>query len=109
MQILNWSSEFGDKLEVAKMLENDERKEIKITMPSGTFMKEHKAPGAISVQVLSGEIDFSVGDTTHNLKALDMISLEAEVVHALVAKTNSIIRLTLSKIDSEKRVFKLAQ
>lgn len=107
MQIQSWDSKFSDKLEVTKMLENDERKEIKITMPKETFMKEHKAPGAISVQVLFGEIEFSVDELTHNLKTLDMISLEANVVHALVAKTDSIVRLTLSKNDSEKRVFSL--
>lgn len=107
MQVLNWNSTFKDKLEVEKMFESDEAKEIKITMPKYSSMKEHKAPGAISVQVLVGEIDFSLNDEVINLKALDMIRVGANIVHALQAKENSIIRLTLSKNDSEKRVFSL--
>ena len=68
-------------------------------------MKEHKAPGAIMVQVLSGKIDFGVGENNVILDALDMVTLEPNVIHALTALENSIVRLSLSKNDDVSRVF----
>ena len=70
-------------------------------------MKEHKAPGAIMVQVLSGKIEFGVGDENVILGALDMITLEPNVLHALTALENSIVRLSLSKNDDVSRVFRV--
>ena len=70
-------------------------------------MKEQTAPGAIMVQVLSGKIDFSVGENNVILDALDMVTLEPNVIHALTALENSIVRLSLSKNDDVSRVFRV--
>ena len=39
----------------------------------------------------------------------DLVSLEASIPHDLVAVENSIVRLTLSKLDSVDRVVKVSE
>lgn len=95
-----------DGVGAVKLAQTAASKEIRITMQKGAVMPSHKAPGEICVQVLRGEIDFSLDDTGEamRLKELDLITLAPLVPHSLKALENSIIRLSLSTIDSEKRV-----
>ncbi|MDL0089669.1 cupin domain-containing protein [Campylobacter gastrosuis] len=105
MQTFTWqSSEFNGVL-VDKIHEMGGVKEIRIRLEKGAVMKEHKAPGAIMVQVLRGEIDFSVNENLVKLNELDMITLDANVPHSLLALKDSIVRLSLSKNDDVSRVF----
>lgn len=60
-------------------------------------MDKHKAPGAISVQVLEGKIVFEVENEKIEMPKGALISLEAQVSHRLDALENSVIRLSLSK------------
>lgn len=106
MQIISWNtSEFkaGEVL-VNVLTQNSSSKEIQILMAENSLMKEHKAPFDISVQVLKGELEFSVENETQILKELDMISLEANKAHSLRALKDTIVRLSLAKGDSIARV-----
>ena len=105
MEKIVWQNSIFDGVTIAKLFDGPHSKEIRINLEKGAQMKEHKAPGAIMVQVLSGKIDFSVGENNVILDALDMVTLEPNVVHALVALENSIVRLSLSKNDDVSRVF----
>ena len=105
MEKIVWQNDVFNGVTVAKLFDGPHSKEIRINLEKGAQMKEHKAPGAIMVQVLSGKIDFSVGENNVILDALDMVTLEPNVVHALVALENSIVRLSLSKNDDVSRVF----
>ena len=105
MEKIVWQNDVFNGVTVAKLFDGPHSKEIRINLEKGAQMKEHKAPGAIMVQVLSGKIDFSVGENNVVLDALDMITLEPNVVHALTALENSIVRLSLSKNDDVSRVF----
>ena len=107
MEKIVWQNDVFNGVTVAKLFDGPHSKEIRINLEKGAQMKEHKAPGAIMVQVLSGKIDFSVGADNVILGALDMITLEPNVVHALAALENSIVRLSLSKNDDVSRVFKV--
>ncbi|NDJ27879.1 cupin domain-containing protein [Campylobacter sp. MIT 19-121] len=106
MQVISWDRlEFKDEQVGIKVLhENANAKEIQIIMPKESMMKEHKAPFDISVQVLKGEIEFSLENEIFKLKALDMIALSANVPHSLKALKDSIVRLSLAKADSIARV-----
>ncbi|MFP5983546.1 cupin domain-containing protein [Helicobacter pylori] len=86
-----------EKLHIEVLNENSLTKEIRICMPKGTILDKHKAPGAISVQVLEGKIVFEVGDEKIEMPKGALISLEAQVSHRLDALENSVIRLSLSK------------
>ncbi|MBM0611317.1 cupin domain-containing protein [Helicobacter pylori] len=86
-----------EKLHIEALSENSSNKEMRICMPKGAVMDKHKAPGAISVQVLEGKIVFEVGDEKIEMPKGALISLEAQVLHRLDALENSVIRLSLSK------------
>lgn len=107
MEKIVWQNDVFNGVTIAKLFDGPHSKEIRINLEKGAQMKEHKAPGAIMVQVLSGKIDFSVGENSVILDALDMITLEPNVIHALTALENSIVRLSLSKNDDVSRVFKV--
>ena len=107
MEKIVWQNDVFNGVTVAKLFDGPNSKEIRINLEKGAQMKEHKAPGAIMVQVLSGKIDFSIGENSVILDTLDMITLEPNVVHALDALENSIVRLSLSKNDDVSRVFKV--
>jgi len=59
------------------------------------------------VNVLEGEINFGVEGKTHPLNKGDIITLEGNIAHDLTALKDSIIRLTLSKLDHPERVEKV--
>jgi hypothetical protein len=107
MEKIVWQNNVFNGVTIAKLFDGPNSKEIRINLEKGAQMKEHKAPGAIMVQVLSGKIDFSVGENSVILDTLDMITLEPNVIHALIALENSIVRLSLSKNDDVSRVFRV--
>jgi len=93
-----------DKVVTKVVLESSFSKEIAILMKSGQLMKEHKAPFPIIVHVLKGEIDFGTQGNNQSLKEGDIITLLSNVSHDLFARRDSVVRLTLSKLDKAERV-----
>lgn len=92
---------------VTLLLETEFSKEIRIVFDKGQVMENHKAPFAIIVQVIKGSIDFGVNKGVNKLKTGDMISLQPNVIHNLTATEISVVRLSLSKLDTVKRVKKV--
>jgi quercetin dioxygenase-like cupin family protein len=93
-----------EKVQITPMLESDSSKEIRIVFKKEQFMKDHKTVYPITVEIVDGAIDFGVGEKAYNLIKGDIVSLEASVVHNLLAMEDSIVRLSLSKSDSVDRV-----
>ena len=89
---------------ISIMLETDNSKEIRIVFKKGQIMKEHKTPFPILVQVFKGSIDFGVNGKKQRLNEGSIIALPGGVPHDLLAIKESIVRLSLSKSDSLKRV-----
>lgn len=100
---------FGEKVQIDKTMETPFSKEIRICMAVGNVMKEHTAPGAITIMVLTGRVTITSMDDTVELIDGEMVCFDANVPHSLEAHEQSVIRLTLSKNDSVKRVISLAQ
>lgn len=107
MKIANLTSDLTynqDKPVITVLLETDNTKEIRIAMSKNTTMKEHKTAFPIVVEVFEGEIDFGVQGEVHTLTKGSLIALEGGVPHDLLAKKDSIARLTLTKKDEVSRV-----
>jgi quercetin dioxygenase-like cupin family protein len=96
-----------NKVAIKVMMETETSKEIRILFRKGQLMKEHKAGFPITVCVHQGTITFGVNDEKHILKSGDLISLDPNVPHDLLANEDSIVRLTLSKSDNLDRVKKV--
>jgi len=64
-------------------------------MRPGARLAEHHAPGPITVQVLQGEIEFSVGETVHTLHVGNLLALPARVPHSVHAVQESVFLLTI--------------
>lgn len=109
MEITSFNKElvFEDKIKTKVILETSFSKEIRIVMKEGQEMKEHKTKFPIIVHVLEGLVDFGVQGTVHRFDAGSIISLDANIPHDLLAKKDSIVRLTLSKQDAVERVEKV--
>ena len=92
------------KPKITVLLESDTSKEIRIAMKKGQVMKKHQTAFPIVVEIFEGAIEFSVEGEKHHLEKGDIISLNANVPHTLLGKLNSVIRLSISKHDTIKRI-----
>jgi quercetin dioxygenase-like cupin family protein len=89
---------------ITPLIANDFTKEIRIVFRSGQSMKAHKTSFPITVMIVSGKIDFGVGEERYPLVSGDVVALEGNVMHDLNALEDSIVRLSLHKGDSVARV-----
>ena len=102
--------EFNENKPAIKVIfETDFTKEIRILMRENQEMKEHQTPFPIVGELLEGEIIFGVEGQNYEVKKGDLLTLSGGVPHNLIAKKESVIRLTLSKLDSSKRVEGVAE
>ncbi len=68
---------------------------IRMVLPAGKTLPEHKAHGEIIVQCLEGDITFTTMGTPKKLRAGDMLYLAAGEPHALEAVHDSSFLLTI--------------
>jgi quercetin dioxygenase-like cupin family protein len=93
-----------NRVAVKLILETSFSKEIRILLKKGQEMKEHKTPFPIIIHLLEGAIDFGVSNKVNRLTSGDVLTLNGNVPHNLVATKDSMVRLTLSKGDKVERV-----
>jgi quercetin dioxygenase-like cupin family protein len=68
---------------------------IRLVVPAGKDIPEHKAPGEITVQCLEGEVDFTAEGKTQRLKPGQLLYLAAGVPHSLHGVQDSSVLLTI--------------
>jgi quercetin dioxygenase-like cupin family protein len=98
-----------DKVQITVILETSFSKEIRIAFKKGQMMKEHKTAYPIVIHLLEGSIEFGAQGEKHQLKKGDVLTLDGNISHDLFANEESVVRLTLSKLDSSDRVEKVAE
>lgn len=96
---------YGESKPIIDVLLNTNAiKEVRIVFRKDQEMKEHKAGYPIVVEVVEGSIDFGVVGERHILNKGMLVALEASISHDLVAREDSIVRLSLHKSDNISRV-----
>jgi len=74
---------------------------IRMILPAGKILSEHKAPGEIIVQCLEGDITFTTIGEPKKLRAGDMLYLAAGEPHKLEAVADSSFLLTIALQSGE--------
>ncbi|MCI2228526.1 cupin [Polaribacter sp. MSW13] len=97
----------NNKPTITVLFETAHTKEIRIVMKEGQFMKEHKAPFPIVIEIFEGEITFGINGEKQVLSKGDIISLQGNVPHDLTCTVDCIIRLSISVLDHVDRVNKV--
>jgi len=64
-------------------------------LPKGAKISSHTSARDASVLILQGEVDFTLGDQVHRVRAGDWFFMEAGLVHALSAVEDLAFLLTL--------------
>jgi len=59
-------------------------------------LREHTASSQIAVQVISGQLTFSTAEKSQLLTAGQLILLEANIPHSVVAESDAVMLLTLT-------------
>ena len=68
---------------------------IRLVIPSGKDIPEHKAHGEITVQCLEGRVSFTAGNTTQELEAGQLLYLADEESHSLHGIDDASVLVTI--------------
>jgi quercetin dioxygenase-like cupin family protein len=68
---------------------------LRLALPSGKVIPEHKAVGEITVQCLEGRIVFTAEGKSCELVSGQMLHLGAGIAHSLQAKSHSSVLVTI--------------
>jgi quercetin dioxygenase-like cupin family protein len=79
------------------LLRTDNTRTVLFGFAEGQELTEHTSTQHALIQILSGECEFSIAGNPQNLKAGDFLYLPPNLPHAVRAKTQFSMLLTLSK------------
>jgi len=88
----------GSKLGSTKtytLFKTDAMEVMRLVLPAGKLIAEHKAPGEITVHCLEGCVRFTAAGKTQELIGGDMLYLHAAEPHAVEAVSDSSVLVTL--------------
>jgi quercetin dioxygenase-like cupin family protein len=68
---------------------------IRLVIPSGKDIPEHRAPGEITVQCLEGRVTFATGSMRHELAAGQMLYLSSAEPHSLHGLEDASVLVTI--------------
>ena len=94
-EVLNYNSE---KVEFLQIFENKDGGVSLLAMKQGQKLDTHTAPFDVMVTVCEGEVEFTMLDRSHNIKAGEFFLMGANVPHSVVANVDS--KLMLVKIKN---------
>ena len=82
------------------VVNNDLLRVVYFAFDTGELLTSHSSPRAVVVQLLSGEMRFTVEDTEHHMLPGDTIYLAPGAVHALVADAPSHLSLVMVDVNA---------
>ena len=87
----------NDKVHFRHIFENKHGGVSLVAFKAGQSLAEHTAPAEVMVNVLEGEIEFTMIDKPHTLKAGEFLLMGQDVPHSVVARTDSKVMLVKIK------------
>ena len=81
------------RVEFKRIFENANGGVSLLAFKAGQKLDEHLAPAEVMVCVLDGEIEFTMIDIPHTIKAGEFMLMGAGVPHSVVAKADSKVAL----------------
>jgi quercetin dioxygenase-like cupin family protein len=88
----------GDALRDSKsitLMRSDHLEVVRLVLPAGKHIPEHRAPGEITVQCLEGVVKFGTGAGAQLMRNGDMLFLLGGESHWLEAVENASVLVTL--------------
>lgn len=86
-----------DKVHFGNIFNNDKGSVVLVAFKAGQKLDTHTAPAEVMVNVVEGEIEFTMLDKPHILKAGEFLLMGANVAHSVAAKEDSKIMLVKIK------------
>ena len=86
-----------DRVHVKNIFSNNNGGVALLAFKAGQKLDTHTAPAEVMVTVLEGEIEFTILDTPHTLKAGEFLLMGENVPHNVFAKADSKVMLTKVK------------
>lgn len=83
----------NERVEFKRIFENANGGVSLLAFKAGQKLDQHLAPAEVMVCVLEGEIEFTMIDVPHIIKAGEFMLMGAEVPHSVVAKADSKVAL----------------
>lgn len=89
----------ADKVQFKNIFKNDNGGVALLAFEANQVLAEHIAPAEVMVYVLEGEIEFTMIESPHTLKAGEFMLVGEGVPHSVVAKTAAVVMLVKVKSD----------
>ena len=93
-QAVDLATHFADGKTTA-LVKTDDFEVIRVALVAGAKLPPHKVAGPITVQCLSGQCTFFVGDAPRELTAGTWLYLSGGTMHAVEAETAAEILVTI--------------
>lgn len=96
-----WAPRDGAAPHAQRLLSGSGLTMVRISFRRGQILDDHRAPGPIFVQCVSGDIeldvDTPVGRETHRLAAGSVLHIDAGLMHRLTAVDDSVVQVVLHR------------
>ena len=89
----------AEKVEFMQVFETSKGGVALVAMKAGQKLDTHTAPFEVMVSVCEGDIEFTMLDQSHRLRAGDFFLMGANVPHSVVANVDSKLMLVKVKDD----------
>ena len=87
----------SDKVHFQQIFSNENGGVVLVAFKAGQKLDTHVAPAEVMINVLEGEIEFTMLDKVNTLKAGEFLLMGADVPHSVVAKADSKMMLVKVK------------
>lgn len=94
-ELLDAAPPSSERLQIKRIFQGEGSTMIRLTFAAGQEMREHSAHVPLIVQVLQGDVRFSIGDDDLELTTGSILQVAPDVEHALLAHTEAHLLLTL--------------